>query len=385
VLKASTKRPSADDDPGDPIEMLRLRGPFDPLALLSAEAVVELHNQLTSQLSSLLDAGGLERADLSDVFYYRNRIPNWLGALTQAQAFEAQSVMPLSSPALVRAAFRLTAAERRSELIHFLVLSRLAPDLLELPFAMHSWSESLLEHTPELTIAPPVVVPAGTHTRVFGSWQYSINQNANLRPALANLVEDASGLGVWDWVDRNRLLALLRTKEFSFLEILSLLGLLPLILFEAGRSRQVPIGESTPSWSLPRPSLSYRGSVDVIRGPGSLRFRKRRRRRSTAKVAATGSISLEGWARCEQLPGARVAVELVAEDGAVLARVPANRMRHDLARAGSTDGRHAFCLLIDAQDVRQVIERNGGRCRCTVRVVESAFTLTHGDLVFRCP
>lgn len=55
---------------------------------------------------------------------------------------------------------------------------------------------------------------------------------------------------------------------------------------------------------------------------------------------------IAGWAADRSAPGRRLEVE-IRRDGALLATVPAERPREDLARAGVGDGRHGFELLLE--------------------------------------
>ena len=86
---------------------------------------------------------GAEFNDLPDLYYVKERIPNWLGAARRKDADSTQVVMPINSTGLIRLAFALHATQRQQELIHFAMLRRLAPSLLAIPFAQQTWHPGL--------------------------------------------------------------------------------------------------------------------------------------------------------------------------------------------------------------------------------------------------
>jgi hypothetical protein len=101
VLKAYSKKPLP-PGPLDPVAMVRLQAPFDPMGLLRPDARAAMEAQLAAQMAEARAAGAAE-ADLPDIFYYRNRLPNWLGAIRAIKSFERQPVVPLGAPALADA------------------------------------------------------------------------------------------------------------------------------------------------------------------------------------------------------------------------------------------------------------------------------------------
>ena len=381
VLKAYAKRPF-DPEELDLLDLVALQSPFDPLGLLSSDARTSLRAELSSQLHGFLAAGSFERADLPDIFYYRNRIPNWLGGLHQLRAFDVQLVMPLGVPAFVRAAFLVTAHERKIELLHFLILRALAPDLLAVPFGMQTWHPGLSEYSAGVEALQPVTLPKSSHTRLFGSWQYSLNHNPALRAALVDMVRAEDRLELWTWLDRDRLLQLLSAKEFSYIETVSVLGLLPVMLFEAERSLRVRIGDPLPRQRVAPRSLVFRGSLDFVKGTAVTSFSRVNRDQSEVALSPSGDIVIVGWAKCDQLPGSRVAVELVTSAGQLLARVPADRRRPDLAGAGPGDGKHAFRIELEAEELQEACP-DGLNCTLAVRVFETGYLLGGGRILFR--
>ena len=127
---------------------------------------------------------GAAESDLPDLFYYRNRVPNWLGAIRGIKSFERQPVVPLGVPALLRLAFRLTAEERRTELLHYLIIRRCAPELLPFPlswkgklaFRVGDWSRALTSADEALQLALATQDTPSTSLTVeasFATWTRS--------------------------------------------------------------------------------------------------------------------------------------------------------------------------------------------------------------------
>ena len=215
VLKAYAKRPAAADL--DPVAMIRLQAPFDPLEVLRPDARARMVAALAEQLEGERAAGARD-ADLPDLFYLRNRIPNWLGGIRGIKSFERQPVLPLGVPALARLAFLMTPEERRQELAHYAIVKAAAPELLPLPFAHQRWDASL----PDAPQVDPVLVPAGKP--LFGNWQYSLNSRPEIRAHLIALFASAD-IALWSWIDRAAVLDRLRHRRINYFDGISLLGL----------------------------------------------------------------------------------------------------------------------------------------------------------------
>jgi hypothetical protein len=358
VLKAYSKRPMP-DGPLDPVAMVKLQAPFDPLALLRPDALSAMRTQLQAQMDRATAAGALT-ADLPDIFYYRNRIPNWLGGIRGIKSFERQPVMPLGVPALMNLAFRLSPEERAMELAHHHIIRAVAPELLAPAFAMQRWDARLLGYDPDLPIADPIL-PAASAPPVFGNWQYSLNHVPAIRSALGDFFQRAD-IGLWEGIDRDALLDQLRHRTFDYFDGIGLLGLVVAAFHETGTVRAVrmapaasDIARTTSEASLrreggaPAPTLSVspalHGHFDGIRGPVAVEAPGRWR------LTGTGPLHLDGWLRAPDHPGARIAIE-ARIDGRVVASTVADRPRPDLARAGLDDGAHGFALTLDGDTVR---------------------------------
>lgn len=335
VLKAYSKRPLPEREL-DPIAMVRLQAPFDPIGLLRNEARERLRGQLAAQMEQARKEGALE-ADLPDIFYYRNRVPNWLGAIRGIKSFERQPVVPLGVPALLRLAFRLTPEERRSELLHYLIIDRCAPELLPLPFALQRWDARLGED--RLRSEP--IQPANDLPALFGNWQYSINHVPTIRAALATEIEARGELALWRSIDRKATLDRLGDRRLDYFDGISMLGLVAAMFQESAMIRPAKIGaRGQPSvprgrpkgirLDYPRPAVS--GWLDVVDEVGD-------------------TLVFGGWAFAGALPAAQILVEAKV-DGASLAMAAATVSRPDLVRHGMGDGRHGYRLEVPRERLR---------------------------------
>jgi hypothetical protein len=368
VLKAYSKRPLP-DGLLDPVAMVRLQAPFDPLAILRPDAEAAMRAQLQAQMDGAT-ADGAVKADLPDVFYYRNRIPNWLGGIRGIKSFERQPVMPLGVPALMNLAFRLTPEERAMELAHFHIVRAAAPELLAPAFALQRWDSRLLGHHAHLAIADPIL-PGAAAPPVFGNWQYSLNHNPAIRRALTDFFR-GTDMPLWQSIDRDALLDRLRDRTFDYFDGISLLGLVVTAFHQAGFVRPVKmtaLGAEAPAMVRAENaerlvgggSPTLHGHLDGLRGavvaeaPGRWRLTR------------PGVLHLDGWLHAPEHPGARIAVE-ARIDGQVVGSAVADRPRPDLARIGLDDGAHGFALALDSA---QVVAAAGDRL--SVEIVLTAF------------
>ena len=329
VLKAYSKKPLP-PGPLGPEAMVRLQSPFDPMGLLRRDARAEIVAELAAQMDAARLAGAGE-ADLPDLFYYHNRLPNWLGAIRAIKSFERQPVVPLGAPALLRLAFRLTPDERRRELLHWLIVRRCAPELLALPFAFQSWDPAL---GPEVPRTPPVLPAAGAPP-AFGNWQYSLNSNPSIRAALAADVAAHGDLALWETIDRDVLLDRLRNRRLDYFDGISMLGLMIALFQERGLSRPVPIGgdmAAAPSVLLaPHDSPVLIGHLDGV-DPGA------------------AAVGFGGWAYAPDWPAAQPALEARVGGRSIGLGVAGND-RPDLVPHGIGDGRHGFSFAVDRAEL----------------------------------
>lgn len=329
VLKAYSKKPLP-PGPLDPIAMVRLQAPFDPMGLLRPEARADMAAQLAAQMEDARAAGAVE-ADLPDLFYYRNRLPNWLGAIRAIKSFERQPVVPLGAPALLRLAFRLTPEERRRELLHYEIVRRCAPELLAPAFAMQSWDAGLGEDVPR---TPPILPGAGAPP-TFGNWQFSINHNPAIRAALAGEVMADDQLTLWQTIDRDALIDRLHHRRLDYFDGISMLGLVVAMFHERTMIRPMRLGASVPAPVPGRPAPAAPLSVAAPVVTGHL----------DAAGRVGEMIEFGGWAYAPDWPGAQVAMEVRLDDRSLGIAV-AGTDRPDLVPHGIGDGRHGFSITV---------------------------------------
>jgi hypothetical protein len=343
VLKAYSKR-TLPAGQLDPVTMVRLQAPFDPLGLLRPDTRDRLCSQLSSQMTEA-EAAGATPADQPDIFYYRNRVPNWLGGIRGIKSFERQPVMPLGVPALMRLAFTLSPQDRKVERAHFEVIRRCAPELINLPFALQRWDAQL--RTEEYPAFPEPILPGNTAPPVFGNWQYSLNHVPRLRGALLDILSGPA-LGLWGDIDRDVVLERLRHRTFEYFDGISLLGLIAAVFHEARIVAPLKLDAAAPvvvdtrpiapamrrhlagePWSVP--TVTIHGHLDAV---------------CTPELPDAPTL-LHGWVHAPSFPGARIAVEAHIGDKLVASAV-AERPRPDLVRAGLDDGAHGFTLAVSA-------------------------------------
>ncbi|MET0376654.1 MAG: hypothetical protein ABW128_20670 [Rhizorhabdus sp.] len=332
VLKAYSKKPLPEGRL-DPVAMVRLQAPFDPLDLLLPKARARLCGQLHQQMEQAREEGACE-ADLPDIFYYRNRIPNWLGAIRAIKSFERQPVVPLGAPALLRLAFRLTPEERKAELLHYKIIERCAPELLALPFAMQRWDARLDGAAPTDPVMPGPDAPP-----VFGNWQFSLNHNPAIRAALAAEIEARPDLTLWQEIDRAALLDRLRNRRLDYFDGISMLGLVVAMFHESGLIRPVKIGaiglsaDARPVMPCAdSPPVMIEGHLDAVRTEGD-------------------AVIFDGWTHARAFPAAQIAIEARLGDISLGITV-ADGHRPDLVAHGMGDGRHGFSLAIPRDRLR---------------------------------
>ena len=267
LLKAYAKRPTS--SPIDPIELVRLQAPFDPLNIVRDQARKRMAGTLADQFLLERSRYALEE-DLPDLFYLRNRVPNWLGGVRGVKSLERQPILPLGVPALMKLAFLMTPAERRKELAHYELVSRAAPELLAPPFAHQRWSETLPGAPQTLPILCDPDRP------LFGNWQYSINTRPELRAHIVNLFS-RSDLELWDSIDRTALLDRLAHHKISYFDGISLLGLtvtvyhaLGLMLTErlADPKTRLRAPVCRPSLVVPHPSIVSARALENVATDG---------------------------------------------------------------------------------------------------------------------
>lgn len=219
LLKGYCKQPFNYTEKPDPGDFIPKQGLIDPLVIVNNSE--EINNRLSERVDFYLSSG-CSFNDVPDIFYLKERIPNWLGAARRLDSYSDQSINPLNNEQLIRYSFSLTAKERQSCLIHFQSLELLAPDLIEIPFAEQKWSNILLEYglgkyNIQDSIKPKVSDPKNQNK----PWQFFINESDELRKIFIDLVaDDKSGLEYY--VSNKKIIDLLKSKKFSHKELISI-------------------------------------------------------------------------------------------------------------------------------------------------------------------
>ncbi|WP_116090617.1 hypothetical protein [Sphingomonas crusticola] len=338
VLKGYAKR--VPEGPRDGVEMVRLQAPFDPMELLRGPARAHLAEQLEEQMAAAR-AAGADEPDLPDLFYWQNRVPNWLGGIRSIKSFERQPILPLGVPALMRLAFQMTAAERKAELAHFKLIEAAAPELLDLPFAHQSWDRAL-----GIASAPPVLAAPGS--AFFGSWQWSINRVPEVRAALAGLFAEVE-IPLWADVDRARFIDALRQRRFDYFDAISLLGFATAAIHQAGLGIALKLDGKEPAEAridrfADATPARVTGHLDAVRGAAT-------RNEDALILDGSGDIWFDGWLHAPDWPGATPVIE-ARVDGRIVASAAADMYRADLAQARIGDGHHGFSLMVDGEALR---------------------------------
>lgn len=87
--------------------------------------------------SAALD--GFSPVDALDLFYAYQRVGRWAGSNARLTAPVCDHFSPFCSRAWMRATFALSALQRYTEPLHYGLIRRLAPDLMDLPFDKGAW------------------------------------------------------------------------------------------------------------------------------------------------------------------------------------------------------------------------------------------------------
>ncbi len=236
VLKHNGKRTPAGHSI---LGRVRQAATIDKLDYLTPDALAILENAIEAEIAPL--AEGFSADDIPDIYYYTQRIPNWLGAFSPTSTIFETRVLPLNSPSLLKLAWQITQPERKSGLIHFQIVKALAPGLLSIPFCMQTWDASLAQYHPGLNTTESLAVPKVSTTKLFGSWQHQLNQNEALLARLRDMCSAHPNSPLWSVVDRSRMDLLFQSGRYSMVGKIQLLGFLPLLMLEHGYLSRTPI------------------------------------------------------------------------------------------------------------------------------------------------
>ena len=112
--------------------MLRDGGLLRPEARAMSEAYIH-------EFVEHAAADGFSPVDALDLFYAYQRVSRWAGSNARLTTPVCDHFSPFCSRAWMRATFALSALQRYTEPLHYGLIQRLAPDLMDLPFDKGSW------------------------------------------------------------------------------------------------------------------------------------------------------------------------------------------------------------------------------------------------------
>lgn len=402
VFKGYLKKPFDFKKLPDPAKFIALHGPYDPLGLFRSGVRAQFDQELLERFAGY-PACGADFNDIPDLFYIKERIPNWLGGARQLDSYGRQVVNILNNDFLVKLAFALDYRERQQEVLHFRLLRRLAPQLLDVPFAAQGWNLELQRHGAKpFMFAPPVT--GSSATPMHGSWQYAINSNADYRRQLRDLFGAFPNSPIWDYLNRDVLLARMTRGDFTMFQLISLYGLCT--IFMAVHAYWIPLRMARHD-GRPAPNPIR------IRNPGSGRIYGLEGKRlvacetsakqpsidcccthlldiegsPTPAISSKGEGTIDrirdhiigGWAWLPADPSIRPRISVIDQTtGELLDEFIADGFRGDLLRAGKGDGRYAF-----RYDLQRVRERLTGP-QVAFRIQDSGFELRRSPITLVC-
>lgn len=205
------------------------QGLLDPLDLLNRHTKSVVDEELRERVNFYLSSG-CDYNDVPDIFYLKERIPNWLGAARRVDSYSDQGINPLNSSKLIQYSFSLNAQQRQSCLVHYQSLKELCEPLLAVPFAGQRWDRELRNYGADESIFhKPVLLDSSPATSK--PWQFTINDNSNLRNRIAILV-NALDSPLKDYLSHQKLISVVETKQMSVKELVSVYGYLT-VLFKS--------------------------------------------------------------------------------------------------------------------------------------------------------
>lgn len=111
--------------------------PFDPMGILSAEAIRHSNEFCDSWLEGVLNEGA-ELNDIPELFYFDFRLPWWGGSMASNVA-SLYRIAPLASKFAASTGLKQTLPDRRERKFIFEAMLILRRDLLELPYLNKKW------------------------------------------------------------------------------------------------------------------------------------------------------------------------------------------------------------------------------------------------------
>lgn len=379
VLKSYMKKPFKLNKRFLPSSFISKHGPFDPLELLYPSSRLYFDKWLADRLTKKVNLLNMELDDIPDFFYVSERIPNWLGGARKLDSNSVQVVSPLYSPSLIKLAFYLNSDERQLELLHYLIIRKLVPDLAKIPFSDQSWKPNLKNYgaTPDNFVEPIKTIPGQPR---HGSWQYGLNYDSNVKEFLIKVFSSFSQSPFWDWIDQKKLLTALHDKTFNMPELISILGLISCFFWVHDivipRKMQLPNtlnrslhrriftichAKNTENYFLFEQALAKESFLQTAEkqnnwieiDPYIINLYKENQD-NQQQISYEGYIDtfsiegifglFKGWAWCPKSPAIRLNVQVYCESRLVGEAI-ASLNRLDVAKTGRGDGKYGFSIL----------------------------------------
>jgi hypothetical protein len=138
-----TRRPRSADEMAE--MFVDYHQTMDPLGVLLHEVAAFQRDWLRSWVFET--AAGVRLDVLPEKFYVDYRLGHWNGPLAQNKPIHI-GVNPLLSVTAVRKIFELSIDARTAERLHYEVMRRTAPEVLEVSFVGDTWSPTILDESP---------------------------------------------------------------------------------------------------------------------------------------------------------------------------------------------------------------------------------------------
>lgn len=146
-------------------------------------------------------------------------------------SYGSQVVNPLNSNRLLKIAFRLKHDERQMDLIHYLIIKKINPSLMEIPFAMQGWNHRLKNYgAPESFFSKPVmqVSKAGNTNK---NWHHVFNKNERFKKTMIHILESYKSSEIFNYIDYEIINKKINQGNFSRFQIMSFLAMI-VVLFK---------------------------------------------------------------------------------------------------------------------------------------------------------
>ncbi len=124
---------------------------IDSRGHLLAPEVRKEQKAAVGEWSKALEAEGVGGGDLLDVAYIAHRNRYHFGLTWRAGNISRSSFHPLYSPAAIQAAYALPIEERNTNRVGYELMRRFCPELVELPFAVKGWPDSIHQGVAPIT------------------------------------------------------------------------------------------------------------------------------------------------------------------------------------------------------------------------------------------